>query len=99
MASSYIKKTFYEDDRFKISLEEVDGYLMIHLAVYEFSKNILKEIKEMWATIRSRAYESGYDAIYTYTQEPRMFKYFPAERLGEVEKDGQTYEVWKWALT
>ena len=99
MVSSYIKKTFYEDDRFKITLEEVDGYLMVHLAVYDFSKAILREILDMWKTIQHRAYTSGYDEIYTYTQEPRMFKFFPnAEKLGEVEKSGQTYEVWKWDL-
>lgn len=99
MISNYIKKVFYEDDRFKITLEEVDGYLMVHLAVYEFSKSILKEIKVLWKDIRDRSYMSGYDKIYTYTREPRMFKFFPeAEKLGEFEKSGLTYEVWVWEL-
>ncbi len=97
--TSYIKKTFYEDDNYKISLEEVDGYLMIHVAIYEFSKAILKELKHHWAVIRERAYASGYDKIYTYSQEERMFKFFPnATKLGEVEKDGITYGVWQWDL-
>ena len=97
--SSYIKKTFYEDDRFKIYLEEVDGYLMVHLAAYEFSKSILQEIKGFWETIRESAYNAGYNEIYTYSKEPRMFHFFPgAEKLGDVEKDGVTYGVWKWAL-
>lgn len=97
--TSYIKKTYKETDDYKISLEEVDGYLMVHVAIYSFSKSILKELKEEWKQICFKAYSSGYDKIYTYSLEERMFKFFPgAKKLGEVSKDGLTYGVWEWGL-
>lgn len=97
--SKYIKLKFYEDDDMLITLEEMDGELMVHLAMYKCSRPIIRKALELWSEILRRAYWQGYEHIYTYTMEPRMFKFFVnGKKFGEFEKDGKTYEVWGWEL-
>jgi hypothetical protein len=96
---NYIKKKFYEDDNITITLEEADGYLMAHVTIFSFSRSVLKRIQEVWYEICERAYWQGYEEIYTYSNEPRMFKLIKGgSEVGGFEKDGANYKVWKWEL-
>lgn len=96
----YIQKEFYKDDDLTVTLEEGDGNLMAHVAVHSASKSSIGRILEIWDDIRNRAYWQGYEEIYTYSNEPRMFEIVKGgEQVGEFEKDGIKYKVWKWDLT
>lgn len=97
--SNYIKQVFYENDDFTITLEEVEGNLMVHVSFDDFNRDILNAVLNLWTIIKDRAYWQGYEQIYTYTREPRMFSLFKdGHKKGEFEKDGFTYEVWEWEL-
>lgn len=96
---SYIKKVFYQDDDITVTLEEADGNLMAHLYASKVSIPIAKRILELWNVICERAYWQGYEEIYTYSNEPRMFKLVKGgEEVGEFNKNGVNYKVWKWDL-
>lgn len=95
----YIKKEFYSDDDLTITLEEADGNLMAHATIHSANKHSIKQLLEIWEEIKSRAYWQGYEEIYTYSNDPRMFDIVKGgEEIGEFEKDGVKYKVWKWDL-
>lgn len=90
---------FYRTSDFQIKLELVDGELFVHLTLWKVNRHILDDVLKVWAEIKARAYWQGYEAIYTYTRDTRMFKFFPfAEIVGTIEWNGESYEVAKWEL-
>lgn len=96
---SYVKKEFYDDDDLTVTLEEADGNLMAHVAIRNASKSIINKMLKIWEDIQYRAYWQGYEEIYTYSNEPRMFDIVKGgTEVGEFDKDGTKYKVWKWEL-
>jgi hypothetical protein len=87
--------TYYQDDDIKVYLEEVGEQVFIHVAIYSFSKSVLKKIKAKWGEVIQKMYINGYEEAFTYTKDSRIVKMigYP-EMIGQ--KDG--YEVWKWEL-
>ncbi len=95
----YKSKVFYEDDDFVLKIEELDNVLFVHLTLWKASKAVLEHVLKVWGELKARAWLDGYDAISTYTQDERMFKFFPFSTLkGEVEWSGKKYKVATWAL-
>ena len=96
---NYIKKVYYEDDDIIVTLEELDGLLLAHVAIEHSSKKVLKRILKVWEEIKRAAYWQGYENIYTYTKEGRMLKFFKDwKKYGTCQYKGETYEVVGWAL-
>lgn len=92
-------QTYYEDDDYKLSLEELDGQLFVHLALYHASKSILRSVLERWCEIKAKCYWLGYEAIYTYTTDDRMKLFFPyCTEISEYDYRGKKYKVLKWEL-
>jgi len=89
------RRTYYQNDNFKVYLEEIDEQVFIHVAIYEFSKSILKDIKRVWAEVVVKLFFEGYENLFAYTKDNRIIKL-----IGGAEKIGQhdNYEVWKWDL-
>ena len=95
----YETKTIFEDDDCKVSLEELEGKLFVHVKLFRATRPVLDKLQEIWAAIRDKCYWLGYEAIYTYTKEPRMVKFFPgSEFLGGYDYKGEKYGVYQWAL-
>lgn len=95
----YNKLVYYEDSDFVITLEEFEQETFVHLEMNKASKSILERVLKVFSEIKAKAYWLGYEAIYTYTQDKRMFKFFPgAEVVGNFKYNGNNYEVGKWAL-
>ena len=90
--------TVYKDEDFRLSLEEDSGELFIHVKMEKASRSILERILWEFSKIKALAFYSGYDAIYTYSKDNRMFRIFGAEVIGSFEKDGEEYKVGKWDL-
>jgi hypothetical protein len=90
------RKTYYEDDNFKVYLEEINDQVFIHVGIYNFSKAIFKEIKAVWARALVDIYFAGYEDVFVYTKDNRIVKL-----IGGATKIGQhqEYEVWKWDLS
>lgn len=96
---SYVKKEFYDDDDLTVTLEEADGNLMAHVAIRNASKSTINKMLGIWEDIQYRAYWQGYEEIYTYSNEPRMFDIVKGgTEVGGFDKDGVKYKVWKWEL-
>ena len=96
---AYKTITYYEDDNCKISLEDVEDNVFVHVAFYKFSRPILQNAIKVWAEIKAKCYWYGYPAIYTYTYEDRMAKFFyGSEELGSFNFNHKQYKVLKWEL-
>lgn len=95
----YETKVIHKDEDCKITLEELDGKLFVHVGLFKFSRPVLEKLLIIWATIKAKCYYLGYEAIYTYTRDPRIVKFFPnGEELGDYEYQGQNYKVFQWVL-
>lgn len=90
------RKTYTENENFKVYLEEINDQVFIHVGIHNFSKAILKQIKEVWAEIMVKMFFLGYEEAFAYTKDNRIIKL-----IGGAKKVGQhqNYEVWKWELT
>lgn len=89
------RKTYYEDDDFKVYLEYFYDQLFIHVHIHNFNKAVLKRVKEKWAEIMLDAWFEGFENVFTYTKDNRII-----EMIGNaiyIETAGG-YEVWKWEL-
>lgn len=98
--SNYIKATYFEDDDLKVTLEELDGNLMVHVTIYSFNREVYGKLLYLWGQIQERAYWQGYEEIYTYTLDNRVpgILQSDGEQIGVFQKDGHQYKVWKWDL-
>ena len=95
----YKKGVWYEDENFRIDVEEIMFKPYIHVEVYNFSKSILKKIKEIFMEVYAGAYFEGYDGLYAYTPNFKFLKFFEGyEVIDEVNYRGRDYKVVKWAL-
>lgn len=89
------RRIYYKDDKFKIYLEEIDYNIFIHVEIYEFNKEVLKDIKYQWAEVALKMYLLGYEELFTYTKDRRI-----VDLVGGASQIGnyKGYEVWKWEL-
>lgn len=95
----YKTATYYADDDFEMKVELYEGTPLVHLQLYRASKTIIDKVMQVWAEIKALAYMDGYEAIYTYTQDNRMFRIFGATKVpGSFNYKGKVYEVGKWEL-
>lgn len=89
------RETYYENNDFRVYLEEINGQVAIHVAIYNFSKAIFKDIKAIWAEVLIQMYYAGYEEVFAYTKDNRIVKMIGgATMVGEAKG----YEVWKWEL-
>ena len=92
------RDTFYEDEDFKLSTEEVEGELFVHLIMEKATRKIIDRIMFQFAKLKAIAYFDGREAIYTYTEDDRFLRLFFAEELGEVSMHQRNFKVGKWDL-
>lgn len=89
------RKTYYEDENFKVYLEKIEDQPFVHVAIFNFSKAILREIKRVWADVVVTFYFEGYENLFAYTKDNRIIKLIGgAKMIGQ----HQDYEVWEWDL-
>lgn len=89
------RRTYYEDNDFRVYLEEINDNVVIHVAIYNFSKAIFTRIKEVWAEVLIKMYFAGYEDLFAYTKDNRIIRMIGgAKMIGQ----RQDYEVWKWEL-
>ena len=90
------RKTYYEDDNFKVILEKLEGQMYIHVGIFQITKAVLKDIKRVWAEAVVEIWLDGYENLFTYTKDNRIVKL-----IGGAKKVGQheNIEVWQWDLS
>ena len=95
----YNVKTYYEDADYKVSLEELDDELFVHVQFFHVTRPILHSALKVWAEIKAKCYWLGYEHIYAYTKDERMTKFFPGSTVaGEYTNHGVNYKVLSWEL-
>jgi len=94
------RRTFFEDDDVKVSLEEINDALYVHCIFHNCTLHSVKWIKDIWQNLKERCYFAGYDAIYSYTKDLRVVKLFPDWQLVSevVDDNGEKWQVVKWEL-
>lgn len=93
------KKVFYQDDEFSVWYELEQGEIFAHIAIHKVSRAVMERALQVWSEFKARAYFEGYERILTYTQDKRIFKWFPfAEYKGEIGNDNYKLGVWQWEL-
>lgn len=99
--AEFQRRTYCENDDYKIYLEEIKDNIFIHVAIHKATPSIIKEIKEKWADIVVDMYFEGYEDLYAYTKDNRIIKMIGgAKRIAEnVKFQRDYYEVWKWDLS
>jgi hypothetical protein len=91
----YKRDTYYENENFRVWLEEIKDQVAVHVVIHKFSASILKDIKRVWAEVLVKMYFLGYEEVFTYTKDDRIVKLIGGATLVGEHQD---YEVWKWEL-
>lgn len=94
-----MRSTFYEDDSIKVSLEQFENKVFVHLKFYKVSKKTVKWVDDIFTVLKDKLFMAGWDEIYTYTEDDRVPKMFLGEYVGE-DNDayGRNWKVYKWVL-
>lgn len=92
---NFERKTYYEDEDFRVYLENINDQVFIHVAIFNAVKSSFNRIKEKWGEIVIKMYNLGYEELFAYTKDSRVVNMIGgAEKIGE----SQGYEVYKWDL-
>lgn|SRR5690554_550577 len=87
------RQTWYEDENYHMTYEEIDGQIFVHLEVEKVSKSVLKNIEQKWEDFKARLYYLGYEYIFTYTNDLRFPRMFGAKSIGKW--NGKEVMVWE----
>jgi len=95
------RRTYFENNDYKVYLEEISGNVFIHVSIYHATRSVIKQIKETWGEIVLRMYFLGYEDLFCYTADNRIIKMIGgATKVAEnVKFQKKDYEVWKWDLS
>jgi hypothetical protein len=89
----------YEDENFKVLLEDREGYLFLHVYVFNYNRMIKKQMAEMFEEIKEWADEECYDGIFAYTPNPKFCRVFGKyNHLRTINLGEEKYEVLQWEL-
>lgn len=92
------RTTIHNEPNFALSLEKEQGELFIHVVIRKATKKVLEDILWEFAKFKANAYFEGYENIYTYTKDKRLFRIFGAEDIGSFNAGGMEFRVGRWAL-
>lgn len=95
MIDNFKRETYFENNDFRIYLEEIHQSIICHVVIHRATPSIIKDIKDKWLEIASQMYWAGYEELYAYTKDNRIIKMIGGAIL-VTEEAG--YEVWKWEL-
>lgn len=98
---NFQRKTYFENDDYRIYLEEISDNVFIHVAIYNAKVSIIRDIKKKWAEIVLKMYFLGYEELFCYTTDRRIVNMIGgAIKVAEnVNFQNKEYEVWKWDLS
>ncbi len=95
------RRTYFENDNFRIYLEEIQGNVFVHVAIHNATVSVVKDIKEKWTEIVLRMYFLGYEELFAYTNDSRIIELIGgATKVADnIKFQNKNYEVWKWDLS
>ena len=81
-----IKSVVYlENDLMKCTLQEIEGFLYVHVDVFSWKPSDIKMLRVYWQYLKLDAWHSGYDQIFAYNQYEKFSKLMDPtyEKLGD----------------
>lgn len=92
-------KTIYEDHTFRMVAEVVDEVMFVHCYVDEYNKTVKKNITAVFEEVKRAAQFFGWDAVHTYTDNPKFASLFEGGfKIKSFTFNETDYEVWRWEL-
>lgn len=91
-------KEVYKDENFKVLVEEREEILFLHCYVDQFSKSVLKQMWAVLEELKEACRYYGWDAIHSYTPNPKFGKMLGGFKIDEFDAAGEHYEVLRWEL-
>ena len=95
MKVKFERKTYYQNDDFKVYLENINDQVFIHVGIDKATKEVFSLIKQVFAEVAIKMYFLGYEELFAYTKDNRIVKLIGG---AEYLDSHQGYEVWKWEL-
>lgn len=97
--SERMTRTLYEDEDFSLVAEVIEETFFVHCYVDRYNKTVKKKIEEVFEETKEAAAFFGWDALHTYTDNPKFTKLFKGGfKINEFSHNEETYEVWRWEL-
>lgn len=94
------KAIYAEDKDLQLWVEVLNECLFVHVNLRRFDKKVLEKLRVAWEHLQTAAYFDGWEAIYTYTKDPRIVNII-GEAV-EVEVSSKVKEagvrLFKWEL-
>lgn len=97
----YERRTYFENDDYRVYLENILDNVFIHIVIFNINKPIVRDLKKMFGEIVLKMYFLGYEELFCYTTDNRIVKIIGgATKVAEnVKFQNKDYEVWKWDLS
>lgn len=95
MKVKFERKTYYQNDDFKVYLENINDQVFIHVGIDKATKGVVSLIKQVFAEVVLKMYFLGYEELFAYTKDNRIVKMIGGAKYLDSH---QGYEVWKWEL-
>lgn len=93
------KIIYAEDKDLQLWVELIDECLFVHVNLRRFGKDVLDKLKVAWDHLRVASYFDGWEAIYTYTKDPRIVNIIGgAEELADPKLKKVGVRMFKWDL-
>lgn len=96
-----MRHTFFKNENFHLEYEEVEfepSIIGIHCSVTNWKLSSLKEVIKIFAKMQNHFSEKGVIQFITLSLNPKFCLVLGGKRIGTVETNGTTYEVFTWAL-
>jgi hypothetical protein len=98
-----MRSTFYEDEDFKLDIDELilpdlGKCLYVHCDVYTWKLSVLKKLYRVASDVDNYKDALGYDNIITISPNPKFAKLLGGYSIMEMKIDGINYEMIKWEL-
>lgn len=90
------RQTWYEDENYHMTYEEIDGVIFIHIEIATITKSVFKDIKQKWEDFKAKLYWLGHEWIFTYTTDLRIPNMIGG---GKVVGKWNDKDVVAWELT
>ena len=89
------RQIYHECEQYIIEWQHLNEHLFIHVQLFEFSKSILKEMKEHFEKIKEEAKAQGYPFLFSFTRDERVIRLAgPWKVSGEYEG----FKIISWEL-
>lgn len=95
------KTPLVTEEDYQITAQTTEGLIFLHCDVYNISKSVLQDIRDVFEILCAEAALQGHYSMFTVTPNERFVKALgkPYEVIDKVIKDEEEYEVVAWDLT